>query len=264
MSEKIVKFGAVKKIVLATFSDMGELQRREIPCVSAIGKPYGDSYKEHTDYYTIEGIQTNYGMFMHTIRIKDYRASHKLYVDNLNRFGLESLVETLENICTAEASDTVAFIGTSGSRYFDYRYILADYFKDCGAEILEWDAIEPCQPVSQKTMETQRKFWTEDLYLSRGHFNLTDDTAGSVLEGMDWNFAKTMPTNPHFWSVRRDFKQGDEAYLGIVKHIRCFGTMEKFGGLVYRCWDWNGHRYWTCPTDIEDEDCDLINRKVIK
>lgn len=259
MNEKSTKFGVVKKIVLATFSEGAKLAKSGIVCISAIGKPYDAEKQKFSDYFTIEGIQTNYAMFLHGIRVKDYKAAYMLYLESLNKVGKEVYIETIDAICDDENTDTIAFIGSGYLHSFDYRWILADYFKDCGVRIYHYengDFIE----IDEAFFEPHRKIWSEDVYQQRGHFNLDNEAVGLYLEKMSWNFAKTMPKNPHFWSVRRDFGDND-LYLKIVKHIRCLGEMVNYGGMVYRVFYYNGWRYWTMPSDIRDEDCDLINRQ---
>lgn len=260
MSEKSVKFGAVKKIILATFSDSRRLQAQGIPCISSIGKPYDGYLKEFTGYFTVEGVQTNYAMFLQGVRVRDYKAAKMLYLESLDKFGLESLVDTMDNICCAEDTQTIAFLGSGYNTQFCYRYILADYFKNCGAEIVEWEG-HKTTPLDESIMEIQNKYWSEDVYQKRGHFNLSDEEVGKTLESMSWVFAKTMASNPHYYTLRKDCGCETKDYLGLVKHIRCFGEMVNYGGFYYRCWDYNGYRYWTMPQDIYDEDCDLINRR---
>lgn len=72
-----------------------------------------------------------------------------------------------------------------------------------------------------------------------------------------WIFAKTMPDNPHWYTLKR---QGDPAEFNrAVMLIRIHGYDRPFRGTDYRGLDFDGHYYWTMGAPLKDTI--LINRK---
>ena len=64
-----------------------------------------------------------------------------------------------------------------------------------------------------------------------------------------WTFAKTMPAPPHEYTQRRH-AQLDEEFVEFVEHIRAFGYDESFFSKTYRCFDFDGWKYWTMGFDL--------------
>ena len=108
-------------------------------------------------------------------------------------------------------------------------------------------------------MNRQRKLWNYDPYKEAGHHNLSDESVGTTLEACKWIFASTMASNPHHYTLRKDFGN-DTLFLSIVKHIRFFGEFEEFGGMMFRCFHWKNYKYFTHPSDLLDINTDLINK----
>ena len=83
-----------------------------------------------------------------------------------------------------------------------------------------------------------------------------------LLESHDWIFAKTMPQNPHWYTLRRDWGN-DEDFDMTVQFIRENGYTERWPdpvrGSPYTVLDLNGFHYWTMGAPIPDTI--LINRK---
>ena len=80
------------------------------------------------------------------------------------------------------------------------------------------------------------------------------------LEAKSWRFAKTMPDNPHFYSLKKEWDNPDE-FLEAVQYIRQNGVPKMFGGREYTVLYHNGFRYWTMGSPLEDTY--LINRAEI-
>ena len=78
-----------------------------------------------------------------------------------------------------------------------------------------------------------------------------------ALHSARWTFAKTMPHNPHEWTLRRHWP-GRVPFDTVVAYIRERGYTMKFGRRDYRCLDVNGFRYWTMGAAYEETI--LINR----
>ena len=78
---------------------------------------------------------------------------------------------------------------------------------------------------------------------------MNENELQTLLEGLKWTFAKTMPENPHFWSARKDWKD-DAAFEAAVVHIRKFATREKFKKSWYMVFYAGGWKYWTMGAPI--------------
>lgn len=78
-------------------------------------------------------------------------------------------------------------------------------------------------------------------------------------ETSKWRFAKTMPKNPHYYTLRRD--QNEEIFIHVVEHIREYGYKAKFKGNTYTQLHIGNYFYWTMgfPLDMTK----LINRKPV-
>ncbi len=83
------------------------------------------------------------------------------------------------------------------------------------------------------------------------------DAAARSLLAHNWVFAKTMPENPHEYTLRRawDSEEFDRAVLAIRAH----GYRAKFKGRSYTQLDVNDHYYWTMGAPLPATI--LINRK---
>lgn len=82
----------------------------------------------------------------------------------------------------------------------------------------------------------------------------------ALLEAQEWIFAKTMPHNPHHYTLRKKWMQ-DADFVWVVEMIRRHGYVENFKGRPYTLLNVNGHKYWTMGNPIEETT--LINRKEI-
>jgi len=76
-----------------------------------------------------------------------------------------------------------------------------------------------------------------------------------------WIFAKTMPENPHEYTLRKLW-QHDKNFVRAVKFIRKYGYVYRFRGRPYIQFDINEHFYWTMGDPIDKTI--LINRKRIE
>lgn len=91
-----------------------------------------------------------------------------------------------------------------------------------------------------------------------------------LLEGAKWVFAKTMPENPHWYTLRKTWAN-DADFVWAVEQIRLRGYRSKFKGTWYIQLDVNDHFYWTMGWPIGSMDWGwerlnkagtiLINRK---
>ena len=90
---------------------------------------------------------------------------------------------------------------------------------------------------------------------------ITDiDEARDILERNKWIFAKTMPETPHFYTLRRTWRDEKE-FESIVEYIREHGVKEKFEGKEYIYLHLGDFKYWTMGEAAKDTI--LINRAKI-
>ena len=85
----------------------------------------------------------------------------------------------------------------------------------------------------------------------------------SNLLAADYRFAKTMPENPHWYTLRKNWED-DAAFIEAVEYIREAGYIERYKGRPYTMLNLNGYKYWTMGAPIWTKDgkpCTiLINR----
>lgn len=239
-----------KTIVTADFSEVNKLLKENYICVSIIGKVYGD-YDRKEDIQRITNLNT-FRLYYH-IKAKDWYACNILYRNILERKGIEKLKADLNNLAIVNNKTKIALLGYGKGNEFCFRHVLSDYLNIHGVHVSSTKNID---------LGIQKDYWKQDQYKVQGHFNITDELVGKTLEKSEWIYAKTLPKNPHFYILRKDFGN-NELFLKIVSHIRFYGKEEIFEGVLYRVFYYNGYRYWDHPCDALNEDCDLINRKPI-
>lgn len=95
---------------------------------------------------------------------------------------------------------------------------------------------------------------------------LIDSRVKQNLLAADYRFAKTMPENPHWYTLRKEWDD-DAAFCEAVQYIRDNGYTEIFKKSKYIMLNLNGFKYWTMGAPINKRDgspCTiLINRAKI-
>lgn len=84
------------------------------------------------------------------------------------------------------------------------------------------------------------------------------ETCGLLLRH-PWRFAKTMPHNPHWYTLRKEWR--DEEFVRVVQTMRRVGYTEYYQGRRYTMFNVNNMKYWTMGAPLRETI--LINRKVI-
>lgn len=87
---------------------------------------------------------------------------------------------------------------------------------------------------------------------------ITFDDVAETLLSCKWTFAKTMPNNPHEWTLRKTWPAEGVSFEDAVVFIRKRGRDLWFGRRKYTVLDLNGKRYWTMGAPLGDTI--LINR----
>ena len=86
---------------------------------------------------------------------------------------------------------------------------------------------------------------------------MNDDHIRRFIGDHEWTFAKTMPTIPHWYTLRKKAKR-DEDFAAFVQEIRVRGVARQFGRKSFTYFDIDGWTYWTMGSPIEETI--LINR----
>lgn len=82
-----------------------------------------------------------------------------------------------------------------------------------------------------------------------------------LMQAAPWRFARTMPTNPHHYTLREHWPD-DAAFAWAVEFIRQRGYRAQFKGRGYTQIDVNEHFYWSMGAPIPSTI--LVNRKRIQ
>lgn len=238
------------EMVTASFESLNSKPYEGYTLISLVGKVYGN-FKNSDKIRKLVGFSI-FRMYDNQ-RAGDFLACNLLYRKKMERKGAEKLFSDIRQFCIEENTTKAVLLGYGKGNEFCYRHIFADFLRANGISVKAETGID---------QTIQQKYWSEDIYKLRGHYNLTDEFVGETLESMEWTFAKTMKNNPHFYSIREKFGN-NFTFLQLVSHIRYFGDLVEFEEVIYRVWTYKNHSYWTMPSDLLNEDCNLINRKVV-
>lgn len=247
------------EIITASFEEFRNGNYTDYTPISCVGKFYSKDKSIAVETEQLRGLSI-FRMFENQ-RAKDFRACYLLYQKRLEQRGAENLLQEIIALCQKNNTRKALILGYGLENEFCYRHIFLDFLMKNLPQNLSSIQIEKEKGIDY---QTQKSYWETDIYQSRGHFGLSDEEVGETLEKMQWRFAKTMPENPHFYTLRRDFVEENESenmFLKLVHHIRYFGKLEEFEGVIYRVWNYKTLSYWTMPCDFLNEDCDLINKR---
>ena len=84
--------------------------------------------------------------------------------------------------------------------------------------------------------------------------------AAKILLSHDWTFAKTMPQNPHWYTLRENWCTDE--FAEVVEFIRAHSYTEYFYKKPFKMFLLNGFKYWTMGAPVDQTI--LINRAVQK
>ena len=93
----------------------------------------------------------------------------------------------------------------------------------------------------------------------------------ALLAAQEWIFAKTMPHNPHYYTLRSKWER-DQDFIDVVHFIREHGVIESYpppDGPDYTVMVIEGFKYWTMGFPCNPgpyhpaRDTILINRKPV-
>ena len=98
--------------------------------------------------------------------------------------------------------------------------------------------------------------WTDDEELG---WPISHEEFERWARGRHWQFARTMPHNPHEYTHRA--WGHEETFLRIVQHLREHGRQEVYGGDLYTYYVASGYKHWTMGGDLMSTI--LVNRKPV-
>lgn len=234
------------QIVTGSFEQIKELKKQDFILVSVEGLAIAPK-EERLEM--LRGFST-YQMRYHK-KAKDYISCFLLYNHKLEKKGISKIFEQFQEFSEKYQCNKFALLGSGKSGDFCFRHIVSDF--------LHKNKIPVSVDSELVDMKHQKELWQYDPYKVAGHHNLTDEFVGETLENCKWIFAITMASNPHHYTLRKDFSN-DNLFLSLVKHIRYFGLFEEFGGIMFRCFYWKNNKYFSHPADLLDIDTDLINK----
>lgn len=233
----------------ASFESLNSKSYEDYTLISVVGKVYGN-FRDSEQVKKLVGFSI-FRMYSNQ-RAGDFLACNLLYRKKLERKGAEKLLSDIIQFCKEDNTTKAVLLGYGEGDEFCYRHIFAGFLRANRIPVNEETGID---------QDIQQKYWSEDIYKLRGHFNVIDQFVGDTLEGMEWTFAKTMQNNPHFYTIREKFGN-NSIFLQIVSHIRSFGDLVEFEEVIYRVWTHKNQSYWSMPSDLLNEDVDLINKKI--
>jgi hypothetical protein len=85
----------------------------------------------------------------------------------------------------------------------------------------------------------------------------TEGDFRAFVDTQRWIFARTMPGNPHEYTLRREAP--GKGFDAAVRYVRGHGALESFAGKPYKVLHFQGRIYWTMGAELADTI--LINRK---
>jgi len=244
------------EIITANFEQFRNGNHIGYTPISCVGKFYSKDKSISVETEQLRGLSI-FRMFENQ-RAKDFKACYLLYQKRLEKKGAEKILQEITELCQKNNTQKAVILGYGKEEEFCYRHILLYFLLE---NLPQNFSIQKEKGIDY---QKQKEYWETDIYQSRGHFGLSNEEVGDTLEKMQWRFAKTMQKNPHFYTLLRDFSEENESenmFLKLVHHIRYFGELEEFEGVIYRVWTYKSLSYWTMPCDFLNEDCDLINKR---
>jgi hypothetical protein len=75
------------------------------------------------------------------------------------------------------------------------------------------------------------------------------DELRAFVQHSTWTFAKSMPTTPHEYTLRKNAPD-ETLFERVVMHIRHHGYKGRFGKTTYTYFDIDGWQYWTMGSPL--------------
>jgi len=190
------------------------------------------------------------------------------YWSHLDALGAEKIGKELEAISERHGGKPLALLDhedlTKGHRSLrvvfaawweaNARQVVPELLDD--GQILHYSELHMrTRPKRPKNPREDRR-WTDDEVLG---WPISHEDFERWARGRHWQFARTMPQNPHEYTHRS--WGHEETFLRIVLHLREHGRQELYGGDLYTYYLGNGFKHWTMGADLMSTI--LINRKPV-
>lgn len=173
------------------------------------------------------------------VEVKDYYGAYQSYINklkdtfiNLNTFAL-NLETTLKRLGAIEPKKVFLASETSTDG-FSYGLCFYDLLLSLGAKVRLFEL----------DYQTFRNLVSLDSFKQININPFSEIELEEILESNNWIFAKTMADNPHFYTLRKTWKN-DQLFTKAYLSIRLLGKYEYFGGILYRMFYGKTHKYWT-------------------
>lgn len=116
-----------------------------------------------------------------------------------------------------------------------------------------------CRTITDARNKANKEFSFDAYELWGDYLMLSRDELARILESKPYVFAKTMPENPHHYTLRKQWGD-DDLFDEAVNAIREYGVKEWFKGYQYIYFYANGYKYWSMGAPIPETI--LLNRAI--
>ena len=250
------------KIVLAPLQDSKELSENGYLCLNVIGLMKG-VYKDNPPPHLNRVSYVNAWSYRHDYEGRDFTSASNGYMHNLETYK-NRVFNKLKKLLTDNDPDKIAIIGIENPidgycfRYLFYTFLVRHmYF------YLPDYRVTDLKIQNGISMDEFWKIAYTDIYWKHREVNITIEEAEKVLSENEFRFAKTMPTNPHWYTLRKTWKDWNK-FADIINLIRVKGTPIIAMNTMWRSLEIGDYVYWHLSCYDVAEDTDLLNRKPIK
>jgi len=202
--------------------------------------------------------------FRYDIKAKDYQSSTLGFKFQLFK-NKSKMFDFFNELISEFGAEKIAFVG-KGNDYC-FRFLLASYFLNSVVKDINGTHIKSVKYVDGSSDDFEAVAYTNQYYVQAMKLKDSFDLAEvkEKFSSASWTFAKTMPTNPHEYTLRKNWfgSKGKDDFLKVATYLRMFGEFEEFGGVMWRIKKIGEYKYWCCAFDDTNEKVDLINRAKI-
>lgn len=89
---------------------------------------------------------------------------------------------------------------------------------------------------------------------------MTYEEVARALLSKEYRYAKSMPKNPHWYSLREEWAD-EKQFEDVVEYIRQNGYREQFFRMAFTMFNLNGYKYWTYGDPVKETI--VLNRALV-
>jgi len=242
-------------IVISHSKNSEELSEKGYAILSADGGAYTDAIK-------VPSI--NVYRFRYDLTAKDYQ-SVTLGLKKQLRHNNEKILDFFTELIIEFGAQKIAIVGR-GVKYC-VRHIVASHLLNSIATEISGVHVKSVTFIDGSADDFEAVAYTSQYYTQALSLQDSFDLAEvkDKFAEATWIFAKTMPHNPHEYTLRKNWTGKDPYgdFLRVATYLRMFGEFEEFGGVMWRITKIGEYKYWCCAFDNTNEKVDLINRAKI-